>query len=444
MTAAPISNRHIWQIAYPVLLSVMVEQIVSLTDTAFLGRVGEVELAASALGGVYFISIFVLCLGFATGSQIIMSRRNGEGRHAAIGEVFFHSLVFLLLLAAVVFVLTRWSAPWVMALVAKSPDVAAAAVAYLDWRVLGLFFSAVACLYRGFYVAITQTAVLTWNSVVMVVVNVVLDYLLIFGHCGLPRMGIAGAALASALAGLASMVFFIIYTKARINLSKYALNRLPRLRAGLFRGIFSVSVWSMLKDFLDCFTWFLFFAAVGTLGTSELAVSNVVRAISSVFFMIIAAFGLTATTLTGNLMGEGRTAEVPRALRRCIGLCALLLLPIAAFVVAFPGLTLRIFTSDAHLIAAGRAPLLVLVSSYVLTIPAHILFRIVVGSGNTRTAFVVDLAAIVAYVAFIWIVIVRMQAPLAVGWLSEHVFYGFILIFSLIYLKKGKWHQKQV
>ena len=73
-------NRHIWQITYPILISLLMENMIGLTDTAFLGRVGEVELGASALAGVYYMAIFMLGFGFSIGVQILIARRNGEGR----------------------------------------------------------------------------------------------------------------------------------------------------------------------------------------------------------------------------------------------------------------------------------------------------------------------------------------------------------------------------
>ena len=72
--------RQIWQVAIPIMLSLLMEQVVVMTDTAFLGRVGEVELGASALGGIFYVAIFMLGLGFSVGVQILIGRRNGEGR----------------------------------------------------------------------------------------------------------------------------------------------------------------------------------------------------------------------------------------------------------------------------------------------------------------------------------------------------------------------------
>ena len=88
------SYSQIWKIAFPVLISTLMEQLIGMTDTAFLGRIGEVELGASALGGIFFVTIFMLGLGFSIGAQILMGRRNGEGNYLQIGNIFYHSLAF--------------------------------------------------------------------------------------------------------------------------------------------------------------------------------------------------------------------------------------------------------------------------------------------------------------------------------------------------------------
>ena len=82
------TNRQIWQMAYPILISLLMEHLIGLTDTAYLGRVGEVELGASALAGVYYLAIFMLGFGFSIGVQIIIARRNGEALFRYRGNFF--------------------------------------------------------------------------------------------------------------------------------------------------------------------------------------------------------------------------------------------------------------------------------------------------------------------------------------------------------------------
>lgn len=81
------TNKQIWSVSYPILLSLLAQNVINVTDTAFLGRVSEIALGASAMGGLFYICIFTIAFGFSTGSQIVIARRNGEARYGDVGPV---------------------------------------------------------------------------------------------------------------------------------------------------------------------------------------------------------------------------------------------------------------------------------------------------------------------------------------------------------------------
>ena len=108
------SYRNIWRVAYPILISLVMEQMIGLTDTAFLGRVGEVELGASAIAIVYYMVLFMIGFGFSLGAQIIIGRRNGEGNFRDTGKIFWNGLYFLLGLSAIIILLSEIFSPWLM------------------------------------------------------------------------------------------------------------------------------------------------------------------------------------------------------------------------------------------------------------------------------------------------------------------------------------------
>ena len=124
--------KKIWEISYPILFGLIIQQIIGLTDTAFLGRVGEVELGASAIAGVFYIMIFMLGQGFSVGAQIIIARRNGEKNFQRIGPVFYQGSAFLLLAAAAAIILILWQAPFILKQVFSSTKVLQASVDYLE------------------------------------------------------------------------------------------------------------------------------------------------------------------------------------------------------------------------------------------------------------------------------------------------------------------------
>jgi len=321
--------KQIWLITYPILISLLMENLIGLTDTAFLGRVGEVELGASALAGVYYMAIFMIGFGFSIGAQILIARRNGEKAYADIGPLLQQGILFLLLLAAVMFVVSRTFTPVVLRWIIDSGPVCDAAISYTNWRVYGFFFSFVAVMFRAFYVGTTNTKILTANSVTMVLTNVALNYALIFGKFGLPAMGIAGAAIASSASELASALFFILYSWLKTDHRKYGLFRFARPRPRLLGRMLNVSVWTMLQSFVSVATWFLFFLAVEHLGERPLAVSNIVRSISGIIFMAVSAFASTASSLVSNQMGAGQQTLVMPTVRRIVGMCYLTIAPAA-------------------------------------------------------------------------------------------------------------------
>lgn len=204
MEAANYSYKRILAIALPILVSVLMEQLVGMTDTAYLGRVGEVELGAAALGGIAYVVVFMLGLGFSIGVQIIIGRRNGEGAYTSIGSVFYHGLFFLLLLSLVLVVFVFFFGDRLMNSLISSPEIASASDIYLTWRMAGIPFAFITLVFRAFYIGTTNTRTLTLNSLVMVFSNVVFNYVLIFGKFGFPALGIQGAAIGSALAEFVS------------------------------------------------------------------------------------------------------------------------------------------------------------------------------------------------------------------------------------------------
>ena len=181
------THKQIWVITFPILVSLLMEHLINMTDTAFLGRVGEVELGASALAGVYYMAIYMLAFGFSIGAQILIGRRNGEGNYKDIGPHFYTRVLFLVGLATLMFTVSRIYTPSVLRSVIDSEQVYVATNDYMKWRVFGFFFSFVAVMFRAFFVGITTTRILTINSLVMVGTNVVLNYLLIFGKFRVPR-----------------------------------------------------------------------------------------------------------------------------------------------------------------------------------------------------------------------------------------------------------------
>lgn len=438
------TKRHILQIASPILVSLLMEHLIGMTDTAFLGRVGEVELGASAIAGVYYLAIFMLGFGFSIGVQILIGRRNGEQNHAAIGPIFNQGLLFQFILAAALFGLSRLVSPTILKAIIQSEHIYEATLRYLDWRVYGFFFSFAAFMFRAFYVGIANTRTLTANSLIMVATNVVLNYLLIFGKCGFPALGIAGAAIASSISEMVSLLFFILYTRLRIDYRRYNLFRFNHFQKGLLGRILNISIWTMIQSFISISTWFLFFIAIEHLGERPLAITNVLRNVSSFFFIIVSAFATTVSSLVSNLMGAGRQEEVVPTCKEVGKVCYLFVLPLILLMSLFPQQIMRIYTDNADLIQSAVPSFYVMVFVYLLSVPANLLFNTVSGTGNTRTAMWMEMLALIGYVTSVIYIIMVLRADIAICWTTEYIYLVFMGSLAYFYIRSGKWKLKKI
>lgn len=438
------SNRRIWNISYPIFLSLLAQNIVNVTDTAFLGRVGEVELGASAMGGLYYISAFTIAFGFSTGSQIVIGRRNGERHFSAVGPVVIQGVVFLLMLAFALFVMSRLWAGNLMRLMISSEAIWSATMKYLDWRLFGFFFSFVNVMFRALFVGVTRTKVLTLSALVMSFVNVLLDYLLIFGHAGLPRLGIEGAAIASVVAEAVTVVFLLVYTYFRIDRRKYGLNRFRSFDVKLLGQVLNISVFTMLQYFVSMSTYFLFFIVVERLGQRELAIANIVRSIYIVMFIPVNSLSTTTNTMVSNLMGAGRSSLVIPLIRRIAWLSLGVMFVFSTILVLYPRAILSIYTNEAALLSASVPSVYVIALAALCCSVAGIVFSGVSGTGNTRSAFVLEMIVLIAYTSFIYISGIRLRLPVHICFVAEIVYYVGLVIASMVYLRSSAWDKKEI
>lgn len=438
-----ISYKHICKITLPVLVSLLVEYLIGFTDTAYLGRVGETELAASALAGTYYIIIYMIGFGFSIGAQVLIARYNGSGQYSRTGEVFTQGTIFLLLVATLLFTLSYLYSPIILRFLIDSEQVYQATISYLSWRIYGFFFSFIIVMFRAFLIGTVNTKILTINSIVMVITNIVLNYILIFGRLGFPALGIAGAAIASSISEAVAFIFFVIYTRLKFDYQKYGLFQSYSINTNVLKKVLGFSVWVMIQHGLVFGGWFVFFITVEHLGERSLATTNIVRNISSFLFLFVQAFASVNSSLVGNLIGEGKSNEVMKLCRKVILLCYAFVLPVVLFIVICPNLVLRVFTDNIELITHSIPSLLVMLSSYLIAVPTFVWFCAVSGTGNTLSSLWIAIISLVVYIGYISI-ISNYIPNLMLLWTSEHIYFLGLLILSLYFLLCHNWKRTKL
>lgn len=438
------SNRKIWLITYPVLISLVMEHLLGTTNAIFMGRVGEIEFGASGLGAIYYLVIYMIGFGFSIGAEILMARRNGQRQFRSIGHIFFQGTMMLMGLAVAMFALSYIFSPSILRAVISSDSVYDATLSYVKWRSFGFFFSFPAIMYRAFYMATTKTKILTVNGLAMVLSNVVFNYALVFGNLGFPALGIAGAAIGSSLAELVSLIFFVIYTRTKTDYRKFGMFRTTRASWSIQRQILNVSGWTMTQYFVSCGTWLFFFIATEHLGEHSLAASNLIRQLASLVYLFVAAFATTGSAMVSNLMGAGRPDRIMPLCLRIIKICALCTLPLFLFCAVSPSLVMRIYTDNNELIGSTLQPFMVMLASNIPALPAYIYFLAISGTGNTRAAFMIELVVLVVYAVYTYLAAFVFRSNLSVVWAVEGVYAVLLLAICYAYLKKAHWREKVI
>ena len=171
-----------------------------------------------------------------------------------------------------------------------------------------------------------------------------------------------------------------------------------------------VSIWSMFNQFIGVASWFAFFVAVEHLGEMELAATNVIRSISTLFFVIVNSLAATTGSLVGNLLGAGQKDQVVPLCNRVIRL---------GYTVGGPLIILSIICFN---------PI------YVFALPGYVYMNAVTGTGATRTTFISQAVTIVAYQIYLWSVS-SFSTSLSVYWTAEYLYVILLGVLSVIYLK---------
>ncbi len=438
------SYKNIFKITYPIFLTLVAQNIINVTDTAFLGRVSEVALGASAIAGVYYFAVYVVGFGFSQGAQIIIGRRNGEGNFSQIGSVFNNGLFFITLLSLFFFGASFFGNAHLMKYLVSSEQVYKASIEYLDWRIYGFFFAFINVMFRALFVGITKTSILTISAVITAVTNVLFDYVLIFGHWGFPELGIAGAAIASVIAEIVTMIYLLIHTFRKADIEKYNLFKFQRIDFKSVGQILDISVFIMFQYFISISTWFVFFIFIERMGERPLAATNVGRSLYILLMIPGSALATTVNTLVSNLIGAGRKQEVLPFLNKMIGISLVLVIPLMVFTFLFPTLFARIYTDDPGLMAACIPVMKVVSVAMIFCAMGNIVFNGVSGTGNTRTAFAIEFVTLFFYLGYVYYTAIISPSSVEVVWMSEFVYWILIGAFGYLYLLKGNWKKKEI
>lgn len=438
-----ISNKEIWSIALPIMLGNMAQTIINFTDTAFLGHLGVIALGASMLAGLFYFVFTTIATGFAIGIQIIIARRFGEGNYGRIGIIFEHGSLFVLILGSILFSILYFFSDQLLYLLIDSQNIYDASIEYIKYRRYGIIFVCFNFLYRALYIGISNTKVITYSTIIMAVVNILLDYCLIFGNFGFPEMGIGGAALASFCAEVSAFIFFTVYSYITLTKKDYGMFKIHKLESELMGRILRVATPTMIQKLFSFSVWFIFFILIEKMGETATGISSIVRSVYMILITPCFAFATTTNTVVSRIIGEGHSDQVFNTILKILKNCLLCTIPIMVLVAIFPMQIVRIYTDDINLAQLVIPSIYVICAGTIFQGIGNAYFEAVSGTGNTTAALYLEAVILVIYIAFIW-AMTHLTTHVHWVWTAE-ILYGALLgIFCYIYMKFAKWDKKHI
>jgi len=438
-----ISTKEIWRIAVPIMIGNLAQTLITFTDTAFLGHLGVVALGASMIAGLFYFVFTTMAMGFAIGIQIIVARRFGEQQYEKIGSIFQHGAFFIFLFGIILFLIMRLFTSSLMDFIVDSENIYAGAMEYMNYRQYGIIFVCFNYLYRALYVGLSNTKVITFSTIIMATVNIIMDYALIFGKFGLPEMGVGGAALASFMAEITATIFFTTYTYIVLGKKNFELFKRHHFDKDLTFNIFRIAGPTMFQKLFSFSAWFIFFILVEKMGEQAIGVSSIVRSVYMIMFIPVFGFLSTSNTLTSRIIGAGHADEVMSTLYKVTLNCIICCIPLVLISLLFPMTVMRIYTDDLSLAQLAIPSIYVICGAMVFQAVGSVFFEAVSGTGNTNAALWLEFGILLIYIAFIWLM-THLTDNVAWVWTCEYVYGGLIAIVSFLYVKFANWQKKQI
>jgi len=294
-------RRALHALALPIIGGMMSQNLLNLVDIAMVGRLGTNALAAAGLGSFANWLAMAFILGLSTGVQAICARRVGQAAHGEIAVPLNGGLMLALILGVPMAAVVIVAAPVYLALLNPDPAVVETATPYLQVRLLALVAVGMNFSFRGYWAAVHRTGLYLTTLLIMHMVNIFLNWVLIFGNLGAPALGVYGAGLATTLSIFIGTTIYFAFG-IRHAWDEGFLHRLPS--AKMLIAQMRLSLPASLQQLFFAGGMVALITIVGYIGTRELAAVHVLLTLGLTIVLPAIAFGMATSTLVGNALGR--------------------------------------------------------------------------------------------------------------------------------------------
>ena len=318
--------KMVLMIALPIMIQNGITNFVSLLDNMMVGQLGTEAMSGVAIVN-QLMMIYNLCIfGALSAASLFSSQFFGRGNHEGVRDTFRFKFISCILLTALWIVVFMVAGEKLISLYLSddgSSDIIAthaAGMSYLHIMLIGLIPYIFSQVYASTLRETGQTMVPMISSSVAVITNLILNYILIFGHFGAPALGVAGAAIATVISRFIEMIIVIVWTHAHAATYVFiqGVYRSLKLPATLAKQIMRKGLPLLINETLFSVGHAMLVQCYSTRGLNAVAALNISTTVSNLFNVIFIALGSAIGIVVGHLLGAGKTEEAVDTDRKMI------------------------------------------------------------------------------------------------------------------------------
>ena len=335
--------KYNWHLAAPVILGMLGHVLVGFVDNIMVGRLGSAELAAVSLGNSFFFVAMALGIGFSTAITPLLAESDSEQNFIKGKSTFKHGLVLCSVMSLLLFVFILLAKP-LLYLMDQPNEVVVLAIPYLDITAISLVPLIIFQAFKQFSDGLSLTRYPMYATVIANLINIFVNYILIFGKWGFPKMGLVGAGVGTLVSRLV-MLFLLWFFLKQLKKTKVYLEKIQFLvlDSTMLKKIMGLGLPSALQMFFEIGVFTAAIWLSGTLGKNAQAANQIALNLSSMTYMIAVGLGVAATIRVGNQKGLNQAVELRRIAKSVFLMGLIFATLFAAFFMVFHELLPRFY-----------------------------------------------------------------------------------------------------
>lgn len=426
--------------------------VMEFTDRAFLANYSLEAISAAAPAGITAFLFMAFFGGVGGYAGVFIAQYSGSGAHRQIGRVLWQGIYFTLFSGLIFWLLSLVASGPLFRLAGHSPEVQALERTYFDILCRGAVLHVAVATLSTFFAGRGMTRPVMLSALVGMVVNIPLDYALIFGRWGLPEMGIAGAATATVGAWAVSFLLLSLLIFTRDHDRRFAVLSNRAFSAEIFLRLMRYGIPGSLQFSIDILAFTCFILLVGRIGTIELAATNIVLSINAVAFMPSMGVSQGISVLVGQALGARQPQQARAAVWSGIHLLLVYIAVVDLLFILFPQAILSPFLAASHDPVASHAvldtavPLLRIVSAYLFFDALYMVFSgVLKGAGDTRFIMIsIGLASVFCLILPVSVGIAAFGMGIIGAWLCVMLFVLVLFLLAAGRYRYGCWQRMLV